>query len=470
MAEKIEIIAELKDLVKGHLKEITAEVNRLDSAIQNVGKGSSGGIGGGGIMSQVLGANLLTGAVERTVGAIVDYGKESLDAYGKQEQFLTSLKTLFHGNALEAESLNGKLIELAKTTPFELTEVQDATKMMVAYGSTSGGVVDELKMLGDLSSGVGSSLNEIAYLYGTLRTQGRAYTMDIRQFAGRGIPIIKELAKQFKVADSQIMKMVEDGKIGFNEVEKAFKSMTSSGGQFFNMMNEQAKTQVGLVSNLSDAWNQLKVGNGEQMSDTFKGLVGWLTEAVNKSGDLVKNFNSMNRVLDKANLGLGYFEKMSGTAGDYTGLEKYLNEVVAFSGKGEKESALAKNSLNAYLKKSAEDYKAESELSDVSGEPGPDALKFLRETALLRKSLDKIAEGDRSRKIEEKNKEAKSPSKLETLAKANRPTQIIVNIENLVRELSNVYQNTTRGMELTAEQVGRILTGAVNDFSVLEHG
>ena len=85
--------------------------------------------------------------------------------------------------------------------------------MMIAYGSSSSTVVDEMRMLGDISSGVGLSLSEVGYLYGTLRTQGRAYATDIRQFTGRGIPIIKELAKQFKVTDGEVMKLVEDGKV-----------------------------------------------------------------------------------------------------------------------------------------------------------------------------------------------------------------------------------------------------------------
>ena len=75
---------------------------------------------------------------------------------------------------------------------------------MLAYSSTVDNVVDELVMLGNVASGVGAPLQDIAYLYGTLRTQGRAFTVDIRQFAGRGIPIYEELAKVLGVTKDEV--------------------------------------------------------------------------------------------------------------------------------------------------------------------------------------------------------------------------------------------------------------------------
>ena len=155
----------------------------MDSAVNATSKmdAKMSGLSSGSMMGAIVGGNLLTGAIQNAAGAVVDFAKDSMRAFGKQEQFLTSLKTMFHGNGVEAEVLNDKLKDLAKTTPFELTEIQDATKMMIAYGSTSTGVGDELRMLGDIGAGVGSSLSEVGYLYGTLRTQGRAFSKDIYQ-------------------------------------------------------------------------------------------------------------------------------------------------------------------------------------------------------------------------------------------------------------------------------------------------
>lgn len=286
-----------ENLLSKVLRQIDSDANKTEQSINNISKGS----GGGGLMGSIVGANLLTGAIQKAGSAIYDFAKGSIDAYGKQEQFLVSLKTMFHGNTQEASMLNDQLKKFATETPFELTEIQNATKMMIAYGSTSGSVVNEMRMLGDISSGVGAPLSEIGYLYGTLRTQGRAFSKDIYQFTGRGIPIVKELAKQFGVTDDKVMKLVEDGKVGFGEVEKAFKSMTSEGGQFFGMMKEQSQTLVGQTSNLSDAWDQLKAGIGKSQEGILKSTVAWATNMVNQ----LRRSVDVSNYVDEATKGLG---------------------------------------------------------------------------------------------------------------------------------------------------------------------
>jgi hypothetical protein len=184
------------------------------------------------------------------------------------------------GDAQAAKALENQLVETAKTTPFSLVEVQDATKQLLAYGFSAGKVVENIRMLGDVASALKIPFGDIAYLYGTLKTQGRAFSKDISQFTGRGIPIVKELAKQFKVADGEVMKLVESGKVGFKEVEKAFQSMTAEGGMFFDMMQQQAKTTGGQISALGDSWKQLKVNIGRNEQSILNNTVSFLNKMV----------------------------------------------------------------------------------------------------------------------------------------------------------------------------------------------
>jgi tape measure domain-containing protein len=476
MAEKIEIVAELKDLVSGHLKDITSQVDRLDSSLKSVGRGGVSGGGGGGIMGQVIGANLLTGAIEKAAGATFDFYKGSLDAYGRQEQFLVSLKTLFQGNEKEADVLNSKLLTLAKTTPFELTEIQDATRMMIALGSTSGGVTKEIRMLGDVSSGMGQSIKEIAYLYGTARAQGRLYAQDFNQFTTRGVINIDKFAKQLGIGTNEVKKYVEDGKVGFKEVEKYFQNATSAGGQFFNMMNEQSKTQVGQLSNLSDAWDQFKSSVGSSFSEAYKGGISFLTEQLNTLNDLMIDVNKNFKTFEKAGVEMSAFEKAFNfkDVGELVGLKKYTDKAIDYADTGDKESGIAERGLQAYKKKLAEEYNTQKLLAETSGEDGPDATKFLRQIAVIEDALGSIKESNRSRKSEAdaKKNNAKEPAKLETLAKQNRQTVTNVTINNLVGELNNIFQNSEQGFKASlsdmARAVSQVLTGAVNDISVLD--
>ena len=50
--------------------------------------------------------------------------------------------------------------------------------------------------------------------------------------------------------------MVENGQVGFKDVEKAFVNMTSAGGKFFNLMEKQSTSLTGRISNLKDSFNQ----------------------------------------------------------------------------------------------------------------------------------------------------------------------------------------------------------------------
>lgn len=192
---------------------------------------------------------------------------------GEFQQMETAFKVML-GSKEKANALMAQIAELASTTPYGLKDIGTGAKMLIAYGISADSAVKTLTMLGDVASGVSAPLNDIVYLYGTLQTQGRAYSQDIQQFAGRGIPIYKELANVLGINQSEVKKFVEAGKVGFKEVEQAFKNMTSTGGMFSGSMMEQSKTITGLISTLKDNIDQMfnDIGKNQEgfISDTIK--------------------------------------------------------------------------------------------------------------------------------------------------------------------------------------------------------
>lgn len=156
------------------------------------------------------------------------------------------------GSADKAKSVLADVSKFAADTPFEFPELAQAVRQLVAFGFSAEDGVKTMKQLGDVSAAVGAPINDLAYLMGTLRTQGRAFTVDIRQFAQRGIPIYEYLAKVLNTNEKAISEMIETGKIGFPEVEKAFAAMTGEGGKFHNTMQKQSKSLSGLFSTLKD--------------------------------------------------------------------------------------------------------------------------------------------------------------------------------------------------------------------------
>ena len=281
-----------ENLLSKVLKQVDVDAQKAENSVNKVSKSASGGGGSGGMLGSIVGGNLIANGIGKLSGALISFGKSTVDSLVNYEYFSTSLKTMMKGDASMAKSLENQLVTLAKTTPFTLVDVQQGTKQLLAYGFSAGDVIGTMKTLGDVSAGVGKPLTEVAYLYGTLKTQGRAFSKDINQFTSAGIPIIKELAKQFGVTESKVMDLVTAGKVGFPEVEKAFKSMTAEGAIFFNLMEDQSKTVGGKISALGDVWEQLKVNIGKSQKGIIASTLGFITDMANSVNNNVsaKNF------------------------------------------------------------------------------------------------------------------------------------------------------------------------------------
>lgn len=223
------------------------------------------------------------------VTALKGFVSELINVRGQFQQLEIAFSTMLKSKE-KADKLMGELVNIAAKTPFDLQGIASSAKQMLAYGSSAENVGDELVMLGNVAAGVGSQLSDIAYLYGTLRTQGRAYAVDIRQFAGRGIPIYEELAKVLGVTKDEVSGLVTAGKVGFKEVEQAFKNMTSASGIYYNLMEEQSKSLTGQLSNLGDAW------------DTMLNEIGKDTQGIASTGiyavkSLIENYETVGKVL-----------------------------------------------------------------------------------------------------------------------------------------------------------------------------
>lgn len=266
--EALKKLKELQKVAKQSTSSVVSDAERMDSAFNSV-KGS---------IAELAGAAALGGFVNKVI-----------QVRGEVQQLEVAFETML-GSKAKADALMADVINLAAKTPFGLQDVSNATKMLLAYGSTAESVADEIKMLGNIASGLSIPLNDLIYLYGTTRTQGRMFTQDLRQFMGRGIPLAEELAKQFKVNKDEVGALVTAGKVGFPEMQKALQSMTSEGGQFFNLMEKQSQTITGQISNLEDSIYQMFNAIGESQQGT-------ISKGISMVSSLVENYEKVIDVI-----------------------------------------------------------------------------------------------------------------------------------------------------------------------------
>ena len=208
---------------------------------------------------------------------------------GEFQQLEVAFQTML-GNKGQADTLMSQLVRTAAITPFNLQDVANGAKQLLAYGTEAKDVNDTLVRLGDIAAGLSIPLNDLVWLYGTTMTQGRLFTQDLRQFMGRGIPLADELAKQFGVTKDKVSELVTAGKVGFPEVQKAIESMTNEGCKFGGLMEAQSKTITGQISNIEDAidtmFNKIGKQNEGVINKTLSGM-SYLVENYEKVGRLL---------------------------------------------------------------------------------------------------------------------------------------------------------------------------------------
>lgn len=208
---------------------------------------------------------------------------------GEFQQLEVAFKTML-GSEDKANALMQQLVKTAATTPFDLQGVANGAKQLLAYGENVENVNDDLIRLGNIAAGLSQPLGDLVYLYGTTMTQGRLYTADLNQFTGRGIPMIRELAKVFGVAEGEVKSLVEAGKVGFPEVQKVIQNLTNEGGMFYNLMQEQSKTITGQISNIEDAVSTM-------FNEIGKANEGIINEALSGVSYLVENYEKVGKIL-----------------------------------------------------------------------------------------------------------------------------------------------------------------------------
>ena len=223
------------------------------------------------------------------IAAMKSFISDMVQVRGEFQKTQMAFETML-GSKEKADMLMSQMVQTAAKTPFDLQGVANGAKQLLAYGTAAKNVNDTLVRLGNIASGLSIPLGDLVYLYGTTQTQGRLFTQDVRQFMGRGIPLVKELASLLGKTEEEINKMVTAGQIGFTEVEKVIKKMTDEGGQFYNLMEKQSQTLSGQISNLGDAWDQMLNSIGEDTQGVASATISMAT-------GVVENYERVGKVL-----------------------------------------------------------------------------------------------------------------------------------------------------------------------------
>lgn len=204
------------------------------------------------------------------------------------------------GSADKSKQLMDELIQTAAHTPFDMSSITGGAKQLLAYGTEAKDVNKTLVQLGDIASGLNIPLGELVYLYGTTVSQGRMFTMDLRQFMGRGVPLAEELGKILHQNTTEVQESVSKGKVTSDIFKEAIANMTQAGGRFGGLMEQQSKTLEGQWSNIGDSIQQAFNEIGKKSEGVFSSGLSIISA-------MVENWQEVIKVIGVATIAVGSY-------------------------------------------------------------------------------------------------------------------------------------------------------------------
>lgn len=215
------------------------------------------------------------------------------------QQLEISFNTML-GSADKSKQLMDELIQTAAHTPFDMSSITGGAKQLLAYGTEAKDVNKTLVQLGDIASGLNIPLGDLVYLYGTTVSQGRMFTMDLRQFMGRGVPLAEELGKILHQNTTEVQESVSKGKVTSDIFKEAIANMTQAGGRFGGLMEQQSKTLEGQWSNIGDSIQQMFNEIGKKSEGVFSSGLSIISA-------MVENWQEVIKVIGVATIAVGSY-------------------------------------------------------------------------------------------------------------------------------------------------------------------
>lgn len=207
----------------------------------------------------------LTSAAGAGIAAVAKMGIE----YNAQMQSYQTAFTTMLGSAEKAQKLTDDLKEMAAQTPLAMTDLADASQILLAFGSSAEELPDQLKRLGDVAQGDAQALGTMATAFGRVQSNGYASLEEINMMIDQGFNPLNIIAEQTGETMAEVRDRVSAGEVSFEELSNALQIATDEGGQFFNAMQNQSQTFEGQMSTLQDNLSALA---GTLTEDLFGSL------------------------------------------------------------------------------------------------------------------------------------------------------------------------------------------------------
>jgi tape measure domain-containing protein len=164
-----------------------------------------------GFGSAITKANVIAGlAVEgiKALGtALINLGRDAIQSTADFEQSRIAFDTML-GSAAKGAKLMQEISDFAVKTPFELPELVDASKRLLAYNIEAEKIIPTMTMLGNITAGVGrEKLPQLILAFGQVKASTKLTGAELRQFTEAGVPLLDALVKKANEGGGALVKV-----------------------------------------------------------------------------------------------------------------------------------------------------------------------------------------------------------------------------------------------------------------------
>ena len=257
---------------------IGARINDFNKKIGEVQKNLRAKLGKVGFEFSKGSLNVLAGMA----AGMTALGAAAVRSAAQMEQNRVAFTTLLR-SAEKAKRFLAAMEKFAATTPFELPGVLAASKRLLAFGFTAEQVLPILRAVGDSAAALGlgeDGIQRMTLAIGQMQAKGKIQAQEMLQLAEAGVPAWELLAKAIGVDIPTAMKMAEEGQISAAQGIQAI--VAGMNAKFSGMMEAQAQTINGIMSNIRDSVGQTMTAIGDDivrglnLKEHFKGMQDWL--------------------------------------------------------------------------------------------------------------------------------------------------------------------------------------------------
>lgn len=281
-----------------------------------------------GLKTNVLGLSAVFASLTATVGYF-------LNEAAKLEQTKIAFEVMT--NSVEmGQKLVKDLFTFARTTPFRIPGVLQASKILLAMGVTAGEQIDTLTKLGHVAAGIGKPLDQLASIFGRVRAAGYLTGYEMERLRRAGVPLGAYLSELLKKPEREILHLIRSKQISFEMFAEAWELMVEK--RFPKLMDKLLLTFKGIVSNIQDYIYEIVAFSGEKLLPVFKLMANQLMFLLDSSRELIglkfkQFFSGVSTALELMNKGfIKLYFRTRETITQFGGINKLFKIFVTLFG------------------------------------------------------------------------------------------------------------------------------------------